>query len=244
MTDKNFMKNIAIIGASGGIGSTLVKLLSTDPTNTIYAFSRSGNHEAISTNIHLGRIDFNNESTIEKAAELTQTTGHLDLVIVASGMLHQGNMMPEKSLKELNTDNLLENFLVNSIGPALVAKYFLPLLNKKKRSVFSALSARVGSISDNKLGGWYAYRASKAALNMLLKTASVELARKNKNAIVVGIHPGTVDTALSKPFQKRIPEHQLFNKVQSANHILQVIDQLTVKDSGKCFAWDGQEISS
>ena len=131
---------------------------------------------------------------------------------------------------------------VSLIGPALVAQAFLPKLAKNKKTIFAALSARVGSISDNRLGGWHSYRASKAALNMLIKNFSIEVARKNKQAIIVGLHPGTVDSRLSKPFQKNVKPEHLFSADYSAKKLLQVIDQLTVKDSGGCFAWDGKKI--
>ena len=133
-------------------------------------------------------------------------------------------------------------FRLNTTGPALVAKHFLPLLARDRKAAFAALSARVGSIEDNGLGGWYAYRASKAALNMAIKTLSIELARRYPLALCVGLHPGTVDTALSKPFQAGVPQERLFSPAQSARHLLSVLDELTAEDSGKLFAWDGRRI--
>jgi NAD(P)-dependent dehydrogenase (short-subunit alcohol dehydrogenase family) len=133
-------------------------------------------------------------------------------------------------------------FRLNTIGPALVAKHFLPLLAKDRKSVFAAISARVGSIEDNHLGGWYAYRASKAALNMVIKTLSIELARRNTNALCVGLHPGTVDTPLSTPFQSGVPEAKLFSAARSARHLLTVLDNLTPENSGCLYAWDGSQI--
>ena len=152
--------------------------------------------------------------------------------------------MPEKSLRELSAANLERNFLANTIGPALVAKHFLPKIQRNKRALFVALSARVGSIADNRLGGWYAYRASKAALNMLIKTTSIEIARSHKQAIVVGLHPGTVDTNLSKPFQKHVPSDKLFSANYSAKKLVSVLERLSAEDSGKVFAWDGSEVPS
>ena len=136
----------------------------------------------------------------------------------------------------------MQLFAVNAIGPALVAKHFLPLLPRHGRSVFASISARVGSIEDNRLGGWYSYRASKAALNMLLKTYSIELKRRAPSAICVGLHPGTVDTALSKPFQGGVAPGKLFSPTQSAAYLLRVIDGLTPADNGAVFAWDGSQI--
>jgi NAD(P)-dependent dehydrogenase (short-subunit alcohol dehydrogenase family) len=134
------------------------------------------------------------------------------------------------------------SYRINAIGPALVARHFLPLLAADRKSAFAALSARVGSIGDNGLGGWHAYRASKAALNMLLKTLAIELARRNPGALCVGLHPGTVDTGLSRPFQRGVPEGKLFTPRQSARLLLNVLDGLSTEHTGQVFAWDGQRI--
>lgn len=233
--------NIAVIGASGGLGSSFVRVLSDDQTNTVHAFSRS-EIEIETPNVRLGRIDFTNEESIRTAAAEASKHAALDLVIIAAGVLHDTSMLPEKALRELCTDNFERNFLVNTIGPALAAKHFLPKLHCNKRAVFAALSARVGSISDNRLGGWYAYRASKAALNMVIRTASIEVARRQKQAIVVGLHPGTVASKLSEPFQSRVPKEKLFSADYSAKLLISVLEGLSCEDSGKVFAWDGSEI--
>jgi len=133
-------------------------------------------------------------------------------------------------------------FRINTIGPALVAKHFLPLLSKDRKAVFAALSARVGSISDNRLGGWHAYRASKAALNMMIRTLSIELARQKPKALCVGLHPGTVDTDLSKPFQARVAKDKLFSPAHSARCLLTVLDGLGPEENGGVFAWDGGRV--
>ena len=161
---------------------------------------------------------------------------------VPAGLLHEAGRGPEKSLAELDPEWLLRNFAVNAVGPAIVAKHFLPLLPPDRRAVFALLSARVGSIGDNKLGGWYGYRASKAALNMFVRTASIELARTRPRAIVVGLHPGTVDTGLSKPFQRNVQPGKLFTPATSAAHLLDVIDGLKRPDSGNCLDWSGETI--
>ena len=155
-------------------------------------------------------LDLALEDTIAAAAARVAGTGPVALVIVATGLLHDGGHQPEKTFKRLDPAFLAKTFQINAIGPALVAKHFLPLLPRRGRAVFAALSARVGSISDNELGGWYGYRASKAALNMLIRTAAIELARTHKEAICVGLHPGTVATGLSGPFQAGVPAQRLF----------------------------------
>jgi NAD(P)-dependent dehydrogenase (short-subunit alcohol dehydrogenase family) len=234
-------QNIVIVGASGGLGSAFVKVFADDPTNIVHAFSRSKLENKL-VNVNYGRVDFLDEESIRQAAEQSAQTGALDCVIVATGMLHDGDLMPEKSLRDLNAESFQRSFFANTIGPALVAKHFLPKLQRNQRSVFAALSARVGSIGDNRLGGWYAYRASKAALNMLIKTASIEIARRQKQAIVVGLHPGTVDTSLSQPFQQRVPSDKLFDADYSARQLVKVLQGLAAEDSGKVFAWDGSEV--
>lgn len=240
-------QNIAIIGASGGLGSAFVNLFADDPSNTVYAFSRSKikneSAHAHLTNIYRGRIDFADELSIKQAAEQSTKTARLDCVVVATGILHDTGMMPEKSLHDLSAENFERSFLANTIGPALVAKHFLPKIQHKQRTVFAALSARVGSISDNRLGGWYAYRASKCALNMIIKNAAIEMSRHNKQAIIVALHPGTVDSKLSQPFQANIPDQKLFTPAFAAAKLLQVLNNLTPQHSGQCLAWDGQVIS-
>lgn len=240
------MKNIAVIGCCGGIGEALIaRLVFLYPKANITGFSRTKPAQPLdSVNYH--QIDYENEASIEKAASLASSAGNsgaLDLVIVATGILHDETLKPEKSLRDLSADNFQRLFAANTITPALIAKYFLPKLNKTKPAIFAALSARVGSISDNRLGGWYAYRASKAALNMIIKNAAIEISRLNKQAIIVGLHPGTVNTNLSKPFQSNVEEHKLFTPQYCAEALLEVISQLEPAQSGKCFAWDGTEVN-
>ncbi|NKB54381.1 MAG: SDR family NAD(P)-dependent oxidoreductase [Rhizobiaceae bacterium] len=169
--------------------------------------------------------------------------GPLDLVIVATGLLHAADGFgPEKSLRQLNAERLSRSYLVNAIGPMLVSSAFLPLLNRDRKSVFAALSARVGSISDNRIGGWYGYRAAKAALNQMLRTASIEHARRWPNSAVIGLHPGTVDSSLSQPFQRNVTPEKLFTAENSTADMLKVVDNCTADDSGKIFAYDGSEV--
>lgn len=230
--------NIAVIGAAGGIGNALCGHIEQTPNvSSLFRLSRSADQD------HL-HIDLTNEDTIEDAAEKVRTNADtLDLVIVATGILDNGGVVkPEKSWKALSSDGMADAFQTNTIGPALVAKHFLPLLDKERKSAFAVLSARVGSIEDNGLGGWYAYRASKAALNMTVKTLSIELARKNPMALCVGLHPGTVDTSLSAPFQSGVPTAKLFSPRQSAGYLLSVLNNLSAKDTGGLYAWDGSPI--
>ena len=149
--------------------------------------------------------------------------------------------MPEKTFKTIEFEFTKKNFLINAIGPALLIKHFAPLLDKEEKSVFASLSAKVGSISDNGYGGWYSYRASKAALNQLIKTASIEMKVKNKKAIIVAFHPGTVKSHLSEPFQKTNLKIQ--NPEESAKHLIKIINSIDQSQTGKFFNWDGSEIN-
>ena len=162
-------------------------------------------------------------------------------MIVATGLLHEGERGPEKAIRDLDGDWLMRQYAVNAIGPALVAKHVLPRMPRQGRSVFAVLSARVGSISDNRLGGWYGYRASKAALNQLVRSLAIEDKRRNDRGLVVALHPGTVDTKLSQPFQQS--GRDLFRPDRAAVQLLDVLDGLKPQDSGKLFAWDGTEIA-
>lgn len=232
----------AIIGASGGIGAAMTRQLADIPTiERVLAFSRSPvafNHPRVQT----GHIDLEDEETIAAAAETTRHAGGVQIVIVAAGLLHDGAVQPEKSWRALDVDQLARSFQINTIGPALVARQFLPLFPRCGRAIFAALSARVGSISDNRIGGWYGYRASKAALNMIIRNLAIELVRKRGEAICVGLHPGTVDTDLSKPFQSATPPEKLFTPDYAASCLLRVLDGLAPADSGSVLAWDGQRV--
>ena len=236
------LKNIVIIGSAGALGNALTTQVSlSNPDAVIHAFSRKESLAKLK-NISTHVIDYGSEISIESAALLASEDGPIDLLIIATGILHDGEFTPEKSLKELSAEKLQYFFTANTILPAIVAKHFTPHLNKTEQSIFAVLSARAGSISDNGMGGWYSYRASKAALNMIIKNVSIEVGRRNKKAIIVGLHPGTVDSNLSKPFKKNVPEGQLFTPDYSALKLLDVLFDLMPKDSGNFFAWDGEEI--
>ena len=188
------------------------------------------------------RLDLEDEATIAAAAARVAEGPPPTLVFVATGVLHDGQE-PERSYRTLGADHMLRDYRINTVGPALVAKHFLPLLPKDQRATFAALSARVGSIGDNRLGGWHSYRASKAALNMVLKNLSIEMARTHPLAVIAGLHPGTVATDLSAPFQKGVAPGKLFDADYSAERLLAVLDGLSPKDSGGVFAWDGARIA-
>ena len=239
MTDKR----ACVLGASGGIGAALVEALATSGDFAkIYAGSRSGFEPS---RLKVESLNFNlaDESTLAAAADRIGAEGPLDLILVATGLLHRGtHIRPEKSYRELDAEVMAELFSVNTIGPAIAAKYFLPLLHPRRGSVIAFLSARVGSIGDNRLGGWHSYRASKAALNALVRCYSIELRTRNRQAIAVALHPGTVDTSLSMPFQRNVPAGQLFSAERSAAHLLDVIVGLTPAHSGGFFAWNGDPI--
>ena len=217
-----------IIGSSGGIGAAFADLLEAD--------SHVGHVTRLS---RASGFDLTDPTSITAAAASLATPP--DLVIVATGVLHADGLAPERDLRQLSADAFARAFAINATGPALVAQAFLPLLGKDRKTVFAALSARVGSISDNRLGGWHAYRASKAALNQILRTIAIEQARKNPASIVLGLHPGTVDTGLSKPFQRNVKT--LFTSAESAAHLLKVIDAATPASSGRLFDWQGLEIA-
>jgi NAD(P)-dependent dehydrogenase (short-subunit alcohol dehydrogenase family) len=236
-------KRACVLGASGGIGSALVAAMAASGAySQIYAGSRQACRVDHPDVIPM-KINLADEETLRIAAETISAAGPLDLIIVATGMLHRGDLIkPEKSYQQLDAEVMAEFFAVNTIGPAIAAKHFLPLLNKSERSVIAFLSARVGSIGDNRLGGWHSYSASKAALNALVRCFAVEIRVRNRQAIAVALHPGTVDTPLSIPFQRNVPEHQLFSATQSAGHLLDVVDSLTPEQSGGFFAWDGEPI--
>lgn len=224
-----------VIGASGGIGAAFeAALIEEGAFAGVHGFARSR-----SSAQHLDLLD---EGSIAAAAAHVAKGPPPGLVIVATGMLHADGRGPEKALRDLDAAWLAQVYAVNAIGPALVAKHFLPLVPKGTRGVFAALSARVGSISDNHLGGWHGYRASKAALNMLVRNLAIEERRRNDRSIVVALHPGTVDTALSRPFQNAVPAGRLFDAERAALQLLDVIEDLKVTDTGKLFDYEGREI--
>lgn len=188
-------------------------------------------------------MDITEDDGIRDACgEIKAMVPRLDRVICTSGILREGDIRPEKRIADIDADALVQLYRVNALGPVLLARELWPLMKGDHALRFAAISARVGSISDNRLGGWYAYRASKAALNQLMRTLSIELARANPNACVATLHPGTVDTDLSRPFQANVPADKLFTADDSAGRLWQVLDGLTPADTGTLFAYDGSVI--
>ena len=237
-----------VIGATGGVGRALVERIvegagagagAGGGFDTVWAASRSGAHVPGAQGLS---VDLEDEASLVRAAERIGQGPAPTLIVVATGVLHDGRQ-PERSLRQIEADHLMRDYRINAVGPALVAKHLLPLTPRDRRAVFAALSARVGSIGDNRLGGWHAYRASKAGLNMILKTLAIEMARTHPLAVVAGLHPGTVATDLSAPFQKGVTPDRLFTPDQAAEQLMTVLERLTPSDSGGVFAWDGARIA-
>ncbi|WP_392480068.1 SDR family NAD(P)-dependent oxidoreductase [Nostoc sp. C110] len=244
--------NALIVGASQGIGFGFVKrLLQDEKIAKVFATSRQ---LELATDLialvdeHSGRLiclemDITDELQIVETIQKIHTqVDKLHLVVNCVGLLHEDTLQPEKSLRQINSENLLRYFQINSIGAVLLAKHLLPLLRHGERSVFASISAKLGSIGDNKLGGWYGYRASKAALNMLMRTAAIEYKRSCPKALIVTLHPGTTDTRLSRPFQGNVPAEKLFSVERTVTQLLTVIEQLQEGDSGQFLSWDGSRL--
>lgn len=231
-----------IFGASGGVGNALVRAVAS---SGLFAQVHAGMRrqtDDLPAGVRPFTFDLMDERTVAEFARGLDSPP--TLIIVATGMLHDraAGIAPEKSVRTLDPTAMARAFAINSIGPALVAKHMLPRLPKGQRAVFACLSARVGSIGDNHLGGWHSYRASKAALNMLIRNFAIEIARTHPMAIIAALHPGTVDTTLSEPFQGNVSPKKLFTPPQAAGQLLHVIDGLSAADSGGLFAWDGQRL--
>jgi NAD(P)-dependent dehydrogenase (short-subunit alcohol dehydrogenase family) len=244
--------NALVVGASQGIGLGFVRsLLQQGNIQQIFATYRSVETAAelldlasqYSDRLTCLKVDITIEADIAAAVKEIQTAvKQIHLAIYCVGVLHDQNLTPEKSLRQINPENLIYSFQVNSIGAVLLAKHLMPLFNKKEPSIFASISAKVGSIGDNRLGGWYGYRASKAALNMFLKTTAIEYSRRCPKTIVVALHPGTTDTQLSQPFQKNVPTEKLFPVEHTVKLLSQVISNLVLQDSGQFFSWDGTQL--
>ena len=236
-----FPRSAAVFGASGGIGGAVCEVLATRGCKTIHAGSRSGaamDHSAIRS----FAFDLTDEASIASAASAMKDDPP-EWVFVASGVLTlDGGTGPERTYKRLDPVTMAQVFALNTIGPALIAKHMLALMPRGERFVFAALSARVGSISDNRLGGWHSYRASKAALNMLIANFALEMGRTHAHSVIVGLHPGTVDTGLSKPFQKGLPDGQLTSAQKAAANLVDVMARLEPQDSGKVFDFAGKSV--
>jgi NAD(P)-dependent dehydrogenase (short-subunit alcohol dehydrogenase family) len=243
------MSAVLIVGASQGIGLGFVHQFLADPkVDRIYATYRQTGTDGPLFEIEDPRLcclplDITLETDITAAIDRIKTeTNALHYAINCVGILHTPDFQPEKSLRHLNSEQLTTYFQVNAIGAILLAKHLLPLLKHQERSIFATISAKVGSIGDNHLGGWYGYRASKTALNMLMRTAALEYRRTAPHAIVVTLHPGTTDTRLSQPFQKNVPPEKLFSIDRTTQQLMAVMANLSANDSGEFFAWDGTKL--
>jgi NAD(P)-dependent dehydrogenase (short-subunit alcohol dehydrogenase family) len=246
--------NVLVQGASRGIGLEFVRQCLAEPrVGHVLATCRSPANAtglatlaaAAASRLTVLALDVTDEDSIAPAAAAAaHTVPRLHLVVNCAGVLHDATsgMRPEKRLADVRPESLARAFTVNAIGPLLVARHFELLLAHADRAVFASLSARVGSIEDNRLGGWYAYRASKAAQNMYTRTLAVEWARSRRNVICVALHPGTTDTDLSRPFQGNVPEGKLFGVERTVSQLLHVIDRLQPADTGQFLAWDGERI--
>jgi NAD(P)-dependent dehydrogenase (short-subunit alcohol dehydrogenase family) len=244
--------NGLIVGANRGIGFGFVhQLLQDANTATLYATYRDRNsatelmalEQEHSDRLVCLPMDITDEAQIAQSIEQIRTrSDRLHFVINCVGVLHDKELQPEKSLRQIHPEHLLKYFQINSIGSVLLAKHLQPLLKHPDRSIFASISAKIGSIGDNQLGGWYGYRASKAALNMLMRTVAIEYGRTNPQTIVVTLHPGTTDTRLSKPFQRNVPPEKLFPVERTVAQLLTVLKSLKPEDSGQFFSWDGSRL--
>lgn len=247
-TDR-FLKTALVIGGGQGIGLGFVRrLLAQDDLERVYATYRrleSATELLAIADSRLCCVQMDITDELQIAAVMQQIqaqTSALHYVINSVGVLHEGEMQPEKSLRQIGSEQLLRYFQVNSIGAMLLFKQVQPLIKHQERSILATISAKVGSISDNNIGGWYGYRASKAALNMFIRTTAIEYKRTCPQAILVALHPGTTDTRLSLPFQRNVPPEKLFSVERTVEQLWTVIAGLTPSDSGEFFSWDGSRL--
>jgi NAD(P)-dependent dehydrogenase (short-subunit alcohol dehydrogenase family) len=231
-----------VLGGRGGIGSAFVEaILRADPRSRVVSTSRSAAWAAAGGGRHV--LDITHEGDVAALAERLSEEGWVPNVVINTvGVLHDGDLQPERTWRRLDPAALHRSFAINAVGPALLIKHLLPLMPRGERAVFASLSARIGSIGDNRLGGWYSYRASKAAHNMLLKTASIEAKRRWPQLVIAALHPGTVETGLSAPFRSSVPEGKLFTPAYSVERLCTVLAKLSPGDSGGHFAYDGSPI--
>jgi NAD(P)-dependent dehydrogenase (short-subunit alcohol dehydrogenase family) len=242
-------RNALIQGASRGLGLEITRQLLARGDRVFATCREPGTAQdlrrlaASHSALRILTLDVSDEDSIAAAAqEIRGHTDRLHLVMNVAGVLHGDGFGPERKLEEITPEALEVVFRVNAYGPILVAKHVLPLLRHDEPSVFASLSARVGSIEDNGRGGWYSYRASKAAQNQFTKTLSIELGRRAKHCAVIALHPGTVQTDLSAPFQKYVPDSQLFPVDRAARQLLHIVDGVSALDTGRFYAWDGSDI--
>jgi NAD(P)-dependent dehydrogenase (short-subunit alcohol dehydrogenase family) len=232
---------VLVAGASGGIGHALSEQVTRRfPDAALVRLARDTEslQPLTKPTLDVG-FDIGSEQAIREAVALLPESQPVDWILVATGWLHDEQRLPEKSYKGLEADNLLYAYRINAVGPALLVKHLLPRMERGFPGRIGVLSARVGSISDNRLGGWHAYRASKAALNMLIRNYAIELARTMPSVAIVGLQPGTTDTALSAPFQRNVPPGQLQTTTFTAQQLIEVMTRLDCQDSGGLFDFEG-----
>ncbi len=231
---------VLIVGGNGGIGKAIIKYLTNVfPSARLYATYHLNAPETEESNIIWFKIDASKESDIKELAEKTPT---LDILINAVGFLHDPTHKPEKSINQFTPAFFNQNLSANTLPTLLLAKYFSAHLKAKQQTYFIALSARIGSIEDNKIGGWVSYRCSKAALNMAIKTISIEWKFKLPNCCVFAFHPGTTDTQLSKPFQKNVSPSKLFTTDYVSQQLFNLVNQLDASCTGKFYSFTGEEL--
>ena len=232
--------NIVIAGGSGGIGGAFVEVLARRPgVDKIIATCNRGSPGLEHPKVTWSRLDLTDEEAIR---DWSAEVGEIDWLINAAGILHDARQGPEKTIRQINPAFFLDNMGINALPALLLAKHLQEKFRHGRPAVFATVSARVGSIEDNRLGGWVSYRASKAALNMCLKVLAIEWQRTLPNVAVVALHPGTTDTALSKPFQRNVPRGQLFTPGYSVSCMLNVLESLKPAHSGQFLAFDGEQL--
>ena len=232
------MEGLALVVGAGGIGRQIAEDLASKENNLEVILCGRKNVFK-----NFWELDIENENSLKDFKDkLSKSKLNLRLVLNATGRLHSEKLNPEKRLQHINRENLIESFSINAFAPILLAKTIEEFINKELEFNFASISARVGSITDNKTGGWYAYRAAKSAQNQLFKSLSIEWARKYPKAIITLLHPGTVNTNLSKPFHKFVPKDKLFSPQKTSSYLIDILLHQKPTDSGKFIAWDGKEI--
>ena len=236
-------RGLALVVGQGGIGRALLADLRQRAPHLVCLATRRpdqlGQHTAEG---RLLPLDLSDDSSLAALRDQLTSAPPLRIVLCTAGLLHAGDLQPEKRLSQVRRTHLERSFAVNAFGPLLLAQALEPLLPRDQPCHFASLSARVGSIADNRLGGWYSYRAAKAAQNQLLRCLALEWQRRLPQACVSLLHPGTTDTPLSAPFQRGVPAEQLFSPARSAAQLLDVLEALGPEQSGQFWAWDGQPI--
>ncbi|MBT3618934.1 MAG: SDR family NAD(P)-dependent oxidoreductase [Porticoccaceae bacterium] len=238
-----------VLGASGGLGSAMVSEFLNDPEiDKVFAVSSKKNPVGSNEGQNQSKLvwlqaEYSETQMADAVSQLMAHAGTFSRVCVCHGLLHSDKLWPEKRLEDITSEALQEIFHSNTVVPALWLKLLFKILKGQTPCIVATMSARVGSLSDNNLGGWYAYRASKAALNMVLKTASIEYGRRAKNVKLIAFHPGTTDTALSKPFQSTVPTGKLFTTEFVAEQLAMIMDSAQVDGELSYLDWDGQTIA-